>query len=289
MEQNVNQKSKVEENKEQNKKALGKFILIMIASLIFGGVIGFFGCVAIGQYDVVAVSEKIGIFLTVCIGSGMPVVMTVLVLVTIVYGTVVVNKIKKEWTRAQDFEDESFDTWYEKADSKLENALELVSYTTIINYFGFSASFYSFLYYEEQMRFAWIFFLALIVLIITIISSIMLQSRIVDMVKVINPEKSGSVYDMKFQDKWVDSCDEFEQLMTYKACYKVYKVLNFVCTMLWMVFTILALVIKLSLWPVTIISFIWMLMTVTYMIECKKLSKGKRSAKTGAAGNTVSI
>lgn len=288
MEHNKNQMTKVEENKQQNKKALGKFLLIMLCSVLFGGVVGFFGCVAVDSYDVITVSEKLGSRITIALGCGMPIVMTVLLMITLVYALWAIKTTRKEWETAQNLEDEEFDSWYETSDARLETALEFVSFSTIINYFGFSAVFYTVLYYEENIMYG-LFLLGLAVLIITIISSIMLQSRIVDMVKVINPEKNGSVYDMKFQDKWIESCDEYEQLMIYKATFKVFKVLNFVCTMLWMVFTILALVIKLSLWPVTIISFIWLLMTATYTLECRKLAKGKKTIKTGAAGNTVSI
>lgn len=288
MEQNTQgQMTKIEENKEQNKKAFGKFAVIMLCSVLLGGVIGFFFCAMLDHYDVTATSEMLGSAVTVGLGCGMPVVMSVLWVVAVSYVLWAIKRTRREWNDARNLEDEAFDSWYEKADGRLENALELTSYLTIINYFGFSASFYAMLYHKDRTPYG-LFLLSLAVLIITIISSIMLQSRIVDMVKIINPEKSGSVYDMKFQDKWIESCDEFEQLMIYKAAFKAYKVTNFVCTMLWMVFTILALVIKLSLWPVAIVSFFWFLMTVTYTTECKKLAKGK-NVKVGAAGNTVSI
>ena len=45
-----------------------------------------------------------------------------------------------------------------------------------------------------------------------------LQQKIVDLEKQINPEKRGSVYDMKFQKKWMESCDEAEQRQIGQAC-----------------------------------------------------------------------
>ena len=52
-------------------------------------------------------------------------------------------------------------------------------------------------------------FLGLIaVMVVTVIA----QNRIVNFTKEINPEKKGSVYDLKFQKTWIASCDEAEQL-----------------------------------------------------------------------------
>ena len=36
----------------------------------------------------------------------------------------------------------------------------------------------------------------------------------------INPEKQGSVYDTKFFEKWVDSCDESEQRQMGQAAFQ---------------------------------------------------------------------
>ena len=46
-----------------------------------------------------------------------------------------------------------------------------------------------------------------------------LQQKIVDLERRINPEKRGSVYDMKFQKTWMDSCDEAERAQIGQACY----------------------------------------------------------------------
>ena len=38
-----------------------------------------------------------------------------------------------------------------------------------------------------------------------------LQQKVVDQTRRLNPEKQGSVYDRKFKEKWLASCDEAEQ------------------------------------------------------------------------------
>ena len=72
---------------------------------------------------------------------------------------------------------------------------------------------------------------------------------------------------MKFQKKWIESCDEMEQQMIYKAAFHAYKVTNYLCLTLWTGFTVLAVVLKISLWPVTIVSAIWLTMAVSYAAE----------------------
>lgn len=54
------------------------------------------------------------------------------------------------------------------------------------------------------------FLLALVMLIVTIFASVIQQKNAVDFLKIVNPEKSGSVYDMNFQKKWIESCDEMD-------------------------------------------------------------------------------
>ena len=35
-----------------------------------------------------------------------------------------------------------------------------------------------------------------------------------------NPEKTASVYDMKFQKKWLETCDEAEKIIVGKCAFK---------------------------------------------------------------------
>ena len=51
--------------------------------------------------------------------------------------------------------------------------------------------------------------------------------------KELNPEKKGSVYDVKFVDKWEDSCDEAEKILIYKCAYKTYNKMSGLYIGLW--------------------------------------------------------
>ena len=99
------------------------------------------------------------------------------------------------------------------------------------------------------------------------------QQKAVDLEKRMNPEKHGSVYDTKFQKKWLDSCDESERRQIGQACYRAYMVTNRVCLGLWMALVILSMVIKMDLLPVFVLLLVWGIMQVTYTLECIRLSK----------------
>lgn len=272
------------ENAQQNKKALKIFGVLITLSTVAGFVLGMAGTMMQDHYDKLAFSAALGERITLALGIGMPILMMIAYIAVFTYDSYVFKKTSREWKAAQELEDEQFEAWYEQADGRMTRAMGAVSSVTILNYFGFSAAFYAQMYCEG-MYYA-LFLLALVVLILTLIFGMKAQRRSVDLTKLINPEKSGSVYDPKFRDRWIESCDEMEQIMIYKAAFQAYKVTSTVCIVLWMTFTILSLVIKLSLWPVTIVSFIWGLLNVTYLRACKQFS-GEKS-KTGnnvIAGN----
>ena len=113
-----------------------------------------------------------------------------------------------------------------------------------------------------------LFFAAVVVLIV-------LQQKIVDLERRLNPEKRGSVYDMKFQKTWMDSCDEAERAQIGQACYRAYMVGTKVCTFLWVALLILNFVFDFGMLPIAAVLVVWGVMQTVYALECIRLSKRK--------------
>lgn len=104
-------------------------------------------------------------------------------------------------------------------------------------------------------------------------SSILIQNKIINFEKEINPLLQGSVYDLKFTEKWVNSCDESIQLSIYKSAYKAYTSVSTTCIILW-VFCIIGYALwNLGIMPMVII--VWLVQTISYCIESIKCSKTK--------------
>lgn len=104
-------------------------------------------------------------------------------------------------------------------------------------------------------------------------SSTLIQKNIFNLEKEINPLLKGSVYDIKFAQKWLDSCDEAIKLGLFKSAYKAYKSVSITCAILWIV-----CIIGYDLWdfgivPMVIVIIIWLVQTISYCIESIKQSK----------------
>lgn len=55
--------------------------------------------------------------------------------------------------------------------------------------------------------------LAIVTFLVILAEGVIIQQKVVDINKIMYPEKTASVYDLKFQKKWVDSCDEAGKIM----------------------------------------------------------------------------
>lgn len=102
------------------------------------------------------------------------------------------------------------------------------------------------------------------------------QRRAVNMEKEINPEKRGSVYDIRFQRKWFESCDEAEKLIIYQASYHAHRATAITCITL-SIFCLLGSILwGIGFLPVCVIDIIWLVDTLTYCISSYKLSVAKQ-------------
>lgn len=93
-----------------------------------------------------------------------------------------------------------------------------------------------------------------------------IQQKSVDLIRLMNPEKKGSVYEFKFQKKWFDSCDEAERKKIGEASYKSYKVTQMSCVILWLILYVM----DAELLPIFVVLLIFCISTVSYMMEAMK-------------------
>ncbi|MBQ8528048.1 MAG: DUF3169 family protein [Lachnospiraceae bacterium] len=260
---NIGTVNKEEENKQQNKKAKGLFVIVMILSVLFGAVVGF--CAKNLSVDMETLTPILANAVTKGLGVAAPFIMIVLFVVNLIYVCATFSKCKKRWEAEKDTNDDIYDV----IDAKLTNILSVIQIYTVVSYFLFSVAFY----YAVHVMFSIWFLIALVVFIIDMVLILGYQRKTVDFVKIMNPEKQGSVYDLKFREKWMDSCDELEKQIIWQCGYKAYQVANGMCLLLWTVFTGMAMFLKISLWPVAIVSLFWLVLTATYLAEGRKLEQ----------------
>ena len=247
--------------KSENRKALPKFALTLLLSLLGGGVLGFFiGLTNVFGLDAAALAEGLNGVLSAVTPWGIPVT-SVLTLGTAFFLYRSAAKKYAAWGGGD--EDETSES--------IENALSwvlLLSAVQLILNFFFLAALCVYCLDGKTWVLA-----SLAVFLLSCGLVIFAQQKVVDLERRMNPEKHGSVYDMKFQKKWLASCDESERQQIGQACYRAYLVTTRVCIGLWLVLVLLSMVLEMSLLPVFVLVLIWGVMQVTYTLECIRLSK----------------
>lgn len=247
----------------ENRKALPKFFVTMALSLLAGGVIGFLvGFSHVFGLDTAGFARRLDEAILTATPWGIPVTsVPVLGAAFLLY-----RSAARKFT-AWDGGDE--DETSQAIETLLSWALLLSSVQLLINFFFFAAL--STVRPEEGA------FPVVGLFILSCGLVVFAQQKVVDLERRMNPEKRGSVYDMKFQEKWYGSMDESERQQLGQACYRAYMVTSRFCIFLWLVLVILSFIFEMSVLPVFVLLLVWGVMQVTYTLECIRLSK-KQSA-----------
>lgn len=112
--------------------------------------------------------------------------------------------------------------------------------------------------------------LAIVTFLVILAEGVIIQQKVVDITKIMYPEKTASVYDLKFQKKWVDSCDEAEKIMIGRCAFEAFKVTNSVCGALSIILAISALMFDIGFLPSFVVCLIWL---VNQCVYCRAATK----------------
>ncbi|MBC5714779.1 DUF3169 family protein [Roseburia sp. BX1005] len=250
--------------KSEDKKAFGKFAAYMAAALIIGVLLGVgMGFAKLNGMDMTGHTVLNAIFFA--LPYGIPVVtLFILVVVAVIY-----HRSKKVFLAWNGEDEECMDA----VEKQLSCALWLSSINMIWNFCLFGMGFCldnaesMEVHYELEtsMLLIGVFVAGLIILTIE-------QQKLVNLTKEINPEKKGSIYDVKFQKKWEASCDEAELFAIYKSAYRSYCITQRLCIILWLFCIIGGFVWGFGAVPVLLVSIIWGTMITSYSYYAIHLS-----------------
>lgn len=259
--------SRVDEIKKEDKKAFKGFLIIIIIGAIVGWILGFMS---------VHLKEFLGSSVPRLITNIFEIItpfasLTLSILLIIVSQIIYKDSRKKYalWKEAND-DDDTID----KIEIKLSYILLFTSINTILGFFFFGIGVMLVPFDNVDGGLSHIKVICFILgFVISIASSILIQKKIVNLEKEINPLLKGSVYDAKFTKKWIDSCDEAIRLGIFKSAYKAFSSVSITCLILW-VFCILGY----GLWnfgimPMVMVTIIWLVQTISYCRESIKQSK----------------
>lgn len=259
------------EIKKANRKALPKFILIMVASLVVGGGVGFFSA-RYGLNTLAGSMKSTGAFFGMYIAPWLMLAIAILVPIISVPLYQKAKKLLSTWSG----EDEEIS---DAVDEKLSIIIWFTSAALIISYFLIAASYSGGFATFENENNTLSFIVGIVAFFCILVETVFIQQKCVDAAKKTNPEKTASVYDTKFQKKWMDSCDEAEKIMIGKCAYKAYAATNTVCAVLAIVLAICALIFDIGFLPSLVVCLIWIINQSVYCKEALWYSK---------AGNKIS-
>ena len=257
--------NRVKEIKKEDKKAFKSFIIIMIISAIAGGILG-----GMSIYFKDSLSENLPDFIMNILEAITPFASVVLSLLVIITSSIVYKKLTKELKIWNESDEEDM---IDKIEEKLSYILLLSSVNLIMGFFFFGVGFAlpsDYLDLNGDIVKRILFFVGFV---LCVLSSILIQNKFVNLEKEINPMLKGSVYDTKFSEKWIDSCDEAIKMGIYKSSYKAYRAVTNTCLILWLVCVLGYNVWDFGIMPLFIVTTIWLVQTVAYCLESIKNSK----------------
>lgn len=240
--------------KKDNKHSFPKFLAITLIAMVCGGFIGFFSAMAGDTALPEKIKDAVNLCLTVTVPYGLPAA----VILLLGPACLLYFRAKKMFS-AWDGEDEAL---ADRIELMLSNAMLLSSLITPLQFLFLSAS----VVYSHML------IVAAEMLFVVVLTS-MLNRRVIDLIRRMNPEKNGSFYDMKFHKKWIDSCDENEQKQIGSAAFTSYRVTSYTCLILFCVLLLGNVIFHIGLLPTFIVAVIFSVMVISYNIACRKGAK----------------
>ena len=254
-----------------NRKALPKFIAVAAVLLAAGFVLGFLAS-WYGLNTWTAALKNAAAFFGAYIAPWLTVALAVILPIVCLFICRSAGKMLRAW----DGEDE-------KTADAIERKLSTVTWLTgaclILACFLMAAAYSGgFAIFESSERTA-LYFVSIAAFLVLVIEMLIIGQKCVDTTKRLNPEKTASFYDMKFQKKWIEDCDEAEKLRIGKCAFKAYAATNRVCATLAVALAVCALLFDTGFLPSLAVCLVWAVNLTVYCREAIRYSK---------AGNSIS-
>lgn len=243
-----------------NRRALPKFLLMIGAAALVGGAVGFFSAVAADGVSGEALKARVDAVLAALVPWGLPVCAAVL----LIPAATLLGKARRA-VAAWDGEDEDVGAAVEE---RLNVVMLLGTLAMIVGLFFLSLGL---LYAEGSFRLLsnTAFFL------VDMVAIVLLQQKVVDLTRRMNPEKEGSVYDRKFKKKWLESCDEAERAQIGQASYQAFQTTSGVCLIVWLVLLLGSLFYPMGILPTLAVLVIYGVLQGRYLTECIRMNRRK--------------
>ncbi len=254
--------------KEKKTNSYKKALKVMGSAMVVGGVLGsIFG--GIYQVSLETGSGFDGTGITELIRSVLAPLLGIIFAACVILEERTYRKLKRICERQQTAEDEECDQleYEEEKEGGFGMNVSVVSQilSILVLTFGYSMK------YITTDGHAIPFLAACVVFIACFIYNYFWQIRYVKLVQKTHPEKKGDPASLKFQEQWLESCDEAEKEIIYRSAYKTYMTVNRTIPVLLAGTMVAHLYLDTGIFAVVVVSAIWMLTQFTYTHSCVKL------------------
>ncbi|MBK5243632.1 MAG: DUF3169 family protein [Eubacteriaceae bacterium] len=234
-----------------------KFFIIMIISGIFGGILG--GTLSMGEAAITGFFIKLEAFILNYNLIIQSVILGISALIIIILYVTAKRKL------SQLKEDE--EAFFDGMDRRLNFLLPFISVDMIFSFCFFGVSIISF---SENFN-PW----ALIIFLGNIAFTLIMITKVIKLTKVLYPEKKGNPLDFNFDKVWIESCDEAEKYVVYKAAYKCYQFMNFAYSGAMIISLLISIIINIGIYPYLLLGFLWIAQTLAYSVNAIKYQHGQ--------------
>lgn len=243
--------------KLDNKKAIKKFVLYIMLCAFCGGILGFLSSTVELQNTVNKINGVVHLSIQFVANWGM-IITFLCIMIPSVYLYI---KAKKTYQHLDDEDEKSLD----QIEKNLSYTVLLLNVMYILLLFIISCSM---TYGRNHNR-----LITFIQFIVYLVILVYMQQKVVDFTKLLNPEKKGSVYDLDFRKKWLNSCDEAERFHIGNASYQAFLVTNMACIVIWLILFFLQNIVAIGILPSFIVLLILGILNCTYIIASIKDNK----------------
>lgn len=243
--------------KQDNRRALPKFLAVVVCAALLGGIGGFFGAMAADEGTLEAIRAGLDRMMQLVGPWGIPASGVLLLFPA----WLCYRSARKQYgTWDPDSEEGT-----EEIERRMNLSMLLTTLGLIFDFFFLAASFQ----FAQPLLNSALFLLSLVCITL-------LQQKIVDLTRRMNPEKQGSIYEMKFQKTWFASCDEAERAQIGQASFQAFRAASVACMIVWLVLTLLNFTAGTGLLPVLAVLVVLGVLQVSYILACMGMHSRSR-------------
>ena len=259
--------------KQENKtKSVKKFSVKMLLAMVFGGVLGgFFG---VFMYYFHGDLEAFLTTWTKMVQSILVPGLLIVNIVSILAGEFCLWKLKTVCDRIATAEDEEADL-VSYQEEKYGAILQCVNAVSQVLCIFLLANGYQIGYIESSNKNAINILIACGLFVACFFYNGIMQARYIKLLQTVHPEKRGDISSRKFQQQWLESCDEAEKEVIYQSSYKTYIFMSKAIGLLLIVTMLSHLFFKTGIMAILVVGVMYLVLVGKYSCSCVSLRKDR--------------